>query len=79
MTLDEAIEKILALEQENQLLCERLAELKRRLSLDNRNRSKPPSSNRLKKAPAAPKAYGPPAIATVAASLAIKLRDRTAH
>ena len=51
MTLDEAIEKILALEQENQLLRERLAELERRLSLDSGNSSKPPSSDGLGKSP----------------------------
>lgn len=49
MKLDEAIEKILALEQENQLLRERLAELERRLSLDSGNSSKPPSSDGLGK------------------------------
>ncbi|MEM1309908.1 MAG: IS66 family transposase [Cyanobacteria bacterium P01_H01_bin.153] len=49
MTLNEANEKILALEQENQLLRERLAELERRLSLDSGNSSKPPSSDGLSK------------------------------
>ncbi len=51
MTLDEAMEKLLALEQENRLLRERLAELERRLSLDSRNSSKPPSSDGLEKRP----------------------------
>lgn len=58
MTLDEAIEKIIAQEQqlaalvqENQLLREQLVELERRLSLDSKNSSKPPSSDGLKKSP----------------------------
>jgi transposase len=58
MTLDEAIAKILALEQqlialgqENHLLRERVSELERRLSLDSGNSSKPPASDGLEKSP----------------------------
>jgi transposase len=58
MTLDEAIDKIIALEhqlialgQENHLLRERVSELERRLSLDSVNSSKPPSSDGLEKSP----------------------------
>jgi hypothetical protein len=54
MTLDEAIAKILALEQqlialgqENHLLRERVWELERRLSLDSGNSSKPSSASQL--------------------------------
>ena len=41
--------KIAALEQENQALRERIAELERRLGIDSQTSSKPPSSDGLKK------------------------------
>jgi transposase len=42
-------EKIAALESENQALRERIAELERRLGIDSKNSSKPPSSDGLRK------------------------------
>ena len=49
MSLEEKEQKIIALEKENQALGERIAELERRLGIDSKNSSKPPSSDGLKK------------------------------
>lgn len=49
MTGYEKEQKIIALEQENQALRSRIAELERRLGLDSKNSSLPPSSDGLKK------------------------------
>lgn len=49
MNLKMQEEKIAALEGENQALRERIAELERRLGIDSKNSSKPPSSDGLKK------------------------------
>ena len=51
MSREEQEEKIIALEQENQALRERIAELERRLGLDSDNSSQPPSSDGLNKKP----------------------------
>jgi transposase len=51
MNPEEQAQRILALEQENQALRARIAELERRLGLDSQTSSKPPSSDGLKKAP----------------------------
>jgi transposase len=49
MTGEEKEQRIIALEKENQALREKIAELERRLGLDSKNSSKPPSSDELKK------------------------------
>jgi len=49
MIPEEKERKIERLEQENQALRERIAELERRLGLDSQTSSKPPSSDGLKK------------------------------
>lgn len=49
--IEELRAEILLLREENRLLREELAELKRRLGLDSQTSSKPPSSDGLKKKP----------------------------
>ena len=49
MNLKTSKAKIAALEKENQVLRERIAELERRLGIDSQTSSKPPSSDGLKK------------------------------
>ncbi|OCQ93432.1 hypothetical protein BCD64_00585 [Nostoc sp. MBR 210] len=49
MSPEEKDRKIERLEQENQALRERIAELERRLGVDSQTISKPPSSDGLKK------------------------------
>ncbi len=49
MTESEKDQKIVALEEENKALRSKIAELERRMGLDSKNSSKPPSSDGLKK------------------------------
>jgi transposase len=49
MTYEEQANRIKALEKENQALREKIAELERRLGLNSKNSSKPPSTDGLKK------------------------------